>query len=74
MDEIPKCKARCYKTPKGKYRTLLYISESNILFEPLPRIMTIKKKWDLIKLKSFCTANEIIKKKTTHRMVENLCK
>ena len=46
-------------------KTLFDINRSNILFDPPPRIMTIKAKinqWDLIKLKSFCTAKETIKK------------
>ena len=45
---------------------LFDINHSNIFFDPPPRIMTIKTKinpWDLIKLKSFCTAKETIKKK-----------
>ena len=40
-------------------RTLDDISQSKILYDPPPRIMEIKtkvNKWDLIKLKSFCTA------------------
>ena len=44
---------------------LVDINHSNILFDPPPRIMTIKiqiNQWDLIKLKSFCTAKETIKK------------
>ena len=54
--------------------TLSDINHGNTLFEPPPRIMTIKTKinqWDLIKLKSFCTANKTIKdEKTTYRMGE----
>ena len=45
-------------------RTLDDINQSKILYDPPPRIMEIKKvnKWDLIKLKSFCTAKETISK------------
>ena len=46
-------------------RTLCDINHSNILFDPAPREMEIKtqiNKWDLMKLKSFCTAKETINK------------
>ena len=46
-------------------RTLDDINQSKILYDPPPRVMEIKtkvNKWDLIKLKSFCTANETISK------------
>ena len=46
-------------------RTLDDINQSKILYDPLPRVMEIKtkaNKWDLIKLKSFCTAKEIMNK------------
>ena len=46
-------------------RTLCDINCSNIFFDPSPGVMEIKTKidiWDLIKLKSFCTAKETINK------------
>ena len=59
-------------------RTFFDINCSKVFLDPFPRIMKIKtkiNKWDLIKLKSFCTAKETINKmKTTYRMGENICK
>jgi len=46
-------------------RTLNDINQSRILCDPPPRLTEIKAKvnmWDMIKLKSFCTAKEIISK------------
>ena len=46
-------------------RTLNDINQSKILYDPPPRVMEIKtkvNKWDLIKLKGFCTAKETISK------------
>ena len=46
-------------------RTLNDINQSKILYDPPPRVTEIKikvYKWDLIKLKSFCTAKETINK------------
>ena len=46
-------------------KTLSDIHHSRILYDPPPRILEIKakiNKWDLIKLKSFCTTKEIISK------------
>ena len=44
-------------------KTLSDIKHSRILYDPPPRVMEIKakiNKWDLIKLKSFCTTKETI--------------
>ena len=47
-------------------RILNDINQSKILYDPPPRVKEIKtvNKWDLIKLKSFCTAKETISKVT----------
>ena len=46
-------------------KTLSDINHSRILYDPPPRVMEIKakiNKWDLTKLKSFCTMKETISK------------
>ena len=46
-------------------RTLFDINHSKIFFDPPPRVMetkTKRNKWDLMKLKSFCTAKGTINK------------
>ena len=50
---------------ENKDKTLSDINHSRILYDPPPRILEIKakiKKWDLIKIKSFCITKETISK------------
>ena len=59
-------------------RTHFDINHRKILYDPSPIIMEAKikiNKCDLIKLKSFSTAEQIINKiKTTYCLGENICK
>ena len=56
-------------------KTLSDIDHGRILYDPPSRVMEMKakiNKWDLIKLKSFCTMKETISKvKRAFRMGEN---
>ena len=50
-------------------KTLSDINHSKILSDPPPTVMETKakiNKWDLVKLKSFCTAKETITKRNLH--------
>ena len=50
-------------------KTLSDINHSRILYDPPPRILEIKakiNKWDLIKIKSFCTTKETINNLERH--------
>ena len=55
-----------YKTYRENIgRTLDDINQNKILYDPSPRVMEIKikvNKWDLIKLKNFCTTKQTISK------------
>ena len=50
-------------------KTLSDINHTRFLYDPSPRVMEIKEKvnkWDLIKLKSFCTMKETLSKVKIH--------
>ena len=59
MDSRPKRKTRNKLLEENIGTTLDDINQSEILCDPPPKVMEIKtkvNKWDLIKLKRFCTA------------------
>ena len=66
MDQRRKCKASTIKLLEENIgRTFPDINRSNIFLDPPPRVIKIKtkiNKWDLIKLKDFCTVKETINK------------
>ena len=64
MDQRPKCKTRYYKTLRGKQTENSDINHK-IISDLSPQVMEIRtkiNKWNLIKLRSFCTAKETISK------------
>ena len=64
--KMDKCKTRNYiLLEESISKTLSDIHHTRILYDPPPRILEIRakiNKWDLIKLKSFCTTKETISK------------
>ena len=66
MDYRSKCKTRNYKTPRGEYRqnTLWHKSQQDPLWTTSQNTgnKSKSKKWNLMKLKSFCTTKETISK------------
>ena len=62
MDERPKCKTGGHQNPRGESRQDLFdLGHSNFLLNTSPEARETKAKmnyWDLIKIKSFCTAKE----------------
>ena len=66
MDLTPKCMTKTVKLLEENIgRTLDDINQSKILYDSPPRETDTKtkvNKWDLIKLKGFCTENETITK------------
>ena len=66
MDKGPECETGNHQNPEEKAGNNLFdLSHSNFLLNTSPKAGKLKAKmnyWDLIKIKSFCTAKETINK------------
>ena len=66
MDKGPECETGNHQNPRGESRkNLSDLSRSNFLLDTSPKASGLKEKinyWDLMKIKSFCTAEETINK------------
>ena len=66
MDERPRCETGIHQNPRGNIGSNLYnIGQSNLFHDTSPNAREAKDKmnlWDFIKIKSFCTAKETVKK------------
>ena len=67
MDEGPECETGNHQNPRGESRkkNLSDRSRSNFLLDTSPKARELKAKmnyWDLMKIKSFCTAKDTVNK------------
>ena len=73
MDKGPECETGNHQKPRGENRkkNLSDLSRSNFLLDTSPKARELKAKmnyWDLMKIKSFCTAKETINKTKSQLM------
>ena len=67
MDKGPECETGNHRNPRGENRkkNLSHLSCSNFLLDTSPKARELKAKmnyWDLMKIESFCTAEETVNK------------
>ena len=79
MDERPLCETGIHQNSRGEIGNSLYdIGQSKLFNDTSPKARETKDKmniWDYIKIKSFCTPKETVKKtKAAHGMGEYICK